>query len=127
MAPSMASLQNVLVVEPNHDFRVMLRAGLEEGGYFVFTSGTGIDGLALLQRVRDVTVILLAPELPIMSAEQFLAIKRQDKELAKIPVLVMGSHNGKLISLGVKGFIRKPIDSDNLLGEIEKVLKEHES
>jgi two-component system KDP operon response regulator KdpE len=116
-----ALLQNILIVEPSHEIRVLLRDALEAHGFFVFTSGTGIDGLALLQRVRKMDVILAETELPIMNIEQFLTVKKQDAELALIPIYIMGSRDMRLEKFGVKGFISKPFVLDELINILKAV------
>lgn len=111
-------MHSILIIEDDHDTRVTLRRTLEAEGYFVFSATNGVDGLALLKRIKPPSLILLDQNLPFMSGDEFLKVKNRDKELAHIPVAVVSAVANRC-SEGVFAFIRKPIE----LGELLDVLR----
>ena len=114
-------MHSVLVVEDDHNIRVTLRNALEAEGYFIFSAANGIDGLAMLQRIKPPMAILLDQTMPLMNGEQFLKIKDSDSSLSIIPVLIISAIEKHCHSESVKGFIRKPIDLDKLYAALSKL------
>ncbi len=105
----------VLVVEDNHDIRVSLRDLLETNGFFVFSAATGIDGIAMLQRIKTPSVIILDQNMPLMNGEQFLKTIKQVKEWSDIPVIVISANENRCQTLGVQAFLERPVDAVRVL------------
>ena len=60
--------------------------------------------------------------MPVMDGWEFRSLQLRDDDLAAIPTLVcsaLGDGEGRALSTGVVGYLRKPVDFDRLLDIIE--------
>ena len=113
-------VKSILVVEDDHEIRVSIRQALEGEGYFVFSAANGIDGIAMLNRIKPPSLILLDQQMPLMGGEEFLKIKSRDANFATIPVIVVSAAQNKCHSSDVVSFIVKPLDIDKLLSAVKQ-------
>jgi CheY-like chemotaxis protein len=70
-------------------------------------------------------LILLDLMMPRMSGTEFRIIQRADPTLTRIPVVVL-SADGRMADkarlLGTEGAIRKPVDVDDLIATIKRLM-----
>jgi CheY-like chemotaxis protein len=117
--------KSILVVEDDTDIRDNLRELLEMEGYQVKTARHGQDALRILKETLAEPqthlphLICLDLMMDVMDGWTFLAHKEKEERLCGIPVLVLSAARDNIPST-TAGFIRKPIDLDNLLLQIEK-------
>ena len=113
----------VLIIEDDHDTRVMLRRALEAEGYFVFSATNGVDGFAAISRIRPPSVILLGQRMPFMNGDEFLQRQARITEFADIPVITLSvcdtQNTGSLLDV-----IEKSIDLESLLGIVQRYCSE---
>ena len=118
----------VLLVEDDPDIREAIGDVLAEEGYDVSVADTGLTALDRLQRAPLPDVILLDLMMPVMDGWQFRARQSQHPEWKAIPVIVLsavGNTQEKAASIGASGCLRKPLDIDELLDMIERVMPRH--
>lgn len=114
---------SVLVIDDDIDTHEMLSVLLAHAGYSVATACNGSEALKLLSSVRP-EVILLDVEMPVMTGAQFREAQRRDKELIRIPTIVMtGSKEEPLLDPGVAGVLCKPFRSSQLVAAISPYCK----
>lgn len=111
-------MKTILVVEDDHDVRVILRKTLEGGGYFVLSVGHGKEALKLLETCTTPSMIISDVNMPVMGGVQFLAALRARPEWASIPILQLSAEQGPPMS-GVCCAMKKPLDLDELLAAIK--------
>jgi CheY-like chemotaxis protein len=121
----MAGHRPILVVED--DARVREAMGLVLGveGYRVAVVANGQEALEYLRSNETPGLILLDLLTPIMDGREFRQQQLRDPALAAIPVLIIsGTADVKeeAASLGVAGYIQKPIDLPTLLCRVRLVL-----
>jgi CheY-like chemotaxis protein len=105
----------VLLVDDEADTRDMLSMILEHAGYQVTTAGNGEEALVLLRAIRP-DLILLDIQMPIMSGAEFRQAQRHDRDLMKIPTIVMtGSTEETQLDLAVSNVLQKPFLAKDLL------------
>jgi CheY-like chemotaxis protein len=107
----------VLVVEDDFDSREMLRILLESEGYSVMSAADGREALEQLLAAAP-CLIILDLMMPVMNGWEFRAVQTQDPVLAKIPVVVVsadGNVKDKATTLGVAGYLQKPVQFERLL------------
>lgn len=121
----------ILLVEDNLEDAAITKRVLShnmlEKGLFIATSGK--EALALLQNrnVADLpNLILLDINLPDISGIDLLKSIKKDKNLSKIPVLILTGSNEdqdiqKSYDLGASSYLVKPISNDALMLVIEKL------
>ncbi len=104
--------------------RVIGRSG-QEVDTFVEASN-GQEALDLL-REHWIDIVLTDVNMPVMNGEQFVRCMEQDEMLRTIPVLVVstdGSENRvqRMMSLGAKGYVKKPFSPEQLRTTMEHLL-----
>lgn len=108
--------KKILVVEDDEAIREVIKQVLEIEGYDVFTASNGREGVEILKRGKDLPgVILLDLMMPIMNGWEFIEAKREEKDLADIPVVVLSASGRTQIPEGANAYFQKPIEVDALL------------
>lgn len=114
---------SVLVIDDDIDTHDMLSVLLAHGGYSVATACNGSEALKMLSSIRP-EVILLDVEMPVMNGAEFREVQRRDKDLIRIPTIVMtGSREEPLLDPGVAEVLQKPFRSSQLVAAISRYCK----
>ena len=115
----------ILVVEDDPDVRASLVEVLEDEGYRVDTAGDGVEALAYLRGAAlPPRLILLDIMMPRMDGFQFRTAQSSDPALSPIPVAVVTADEHaarKATAHGVHGFLRKPVQLEDLLRLVAKL------
>jgi PAS domain S-box-containing protein len=112
----------VLVVEDDPDILDGVASVLESEGYRVVRAANGNEALEHLRRGRP-QVILLDLMMPVMNGWRFLEEQRKVEEFASIPVMLLSADGNlpqKTQALGVRGYIAKPVKTEDLLAAVER-------
>ena len=116
-APHSNRNKTILVIEDAVDILASVKEILELEGYQVLTAETTDTALQLLKNGPQLHLILLDLMLPGIPVLALMEEKRKLPPPAnEIPTLAFSADSAiekKSISLGVNGFIRKPIDLDS--------------
>lgn len=110
-------MKPVLIVEDDRDIREPMRELLQEEGYTVECAATGNEALKMLQSSLAPGIILCDLMMPNMNGIEFIGALREKKlqSVEKVVILSAANHAKTTADeLGV-GFLRKPIDLDDLL------------
>jgi CheY-like chemotaxis protein len=109
----------ILVVEDDHDSRVMMRSLLEEEGYVVHTAANGRDAVEKLSshRVRP-QLLIVDLNMPVMDGWELMGYLRKHPELSMIPVGVQSADEDATLPDGVAFVINKPVDVEALLAVV---------
>jgi two-component system, chemotaxis family, chemotaxis protein CheY len=115
---------NILIVDDQSDFRVMLATFLEDAGYTVAGAANGREALSYLYCCAELPgLILLDVAMPLMTGWDFLSIQQGNAAIASIPVVMLSArgnsrHDG--LDCRPAAYLQKPIDLNNLLGAIRQ-------
>lgn len=115
------SAQHILVIEDNHDLRVLYREHLEHIGCSVITLTNGLDALNLLKSGFRPDLIFLDINLPLMNGIEFLNEIRTINSFFEIPVVLV---TGQMASQEIKKVhkvLEKPVDWH----DIEMITREY--
>lgn len=113
----------VLVADDSETILLLLRTRLEMEGFEVFTAANGQDALNVIETMGAAgpDVILLDAMMPVVSGLDALQLLRSAG--SEIPVLIVSAHQERdatgSLELDVSGFIRKPIDFEDLIHRIK--------
>ena len=119
-APAVQPL--ALVIEDNHEARLLLTAQLESLGFAVRHVPTGEAALEMAQAITP-DLITLDILLPGMDGWEFLARLKTVPHWAEVPVVVVSvvADNSKGFSLGAALVLQKPIERDALLHGLDRL------
>jgi len=123
-----ARLPTVLVVDDSLTVRKITNRLLAREGYQVFTAKDGQDALEqMVELIPD--VILSDIEMPRMDGFELARNIRADQRLSSIPIIMISSrtadkHRSHAAELGVKHFLGKPYQEEELLGLIAQFIAE---
>jgi signal transduction histidine kinase/CheY-like chemotaxis protein/CHASE3 domain sensor protein len=115
--------QTILVVDDEENIRALLRKQLEEAGYRVQEASNGTDAIVMLQGEHP-DLVILDVIMPGVSGFDVAAALKQNPETMRVPIIILTIDDDKDrgYRLGVDRFLRKPIDSEVLLHEINGLL-----
>jgi CheY-like chemotaxis protein len=114
----------VLVVDADAEVVELLRAALTPDGYRVASAANGREALDYLRSHAETCMILFELQLPEMNGERFRAAQLRDRSLAWIPVIAMSATidaRRKARELGVRRFLPKPLDLDEVRGALRQI------
>jgi CheY-like chemotaxis protein len=125
----MSDKPKIIVIDDDPDIVTFLSTLLEDNGYDYVTAGDGQEGINKVRAERP-DLILLDITMPEKSGVRFYREVRGDPELQKTPVVMVTGvmqEFKKFISTRKQvpppdGYISKPIDRQELLDTIAKLL-----
>jgi signal transduction histidine kinase len=120
--------RRILIVEDDRAVVETLVAVLEEEGYEVSRASDGREALDRLQEDVAPDLILLDLRMPVMDGWSFRNAQRKDSHLAPIPVVAMSADaTSRAQAISADAFLRKPLDLEDLLATIRRVLTDDDA
>lgn len=119
--------KEILVVDDSRLHRAMIRSILENSGYRVMEAPDGATALELLNRHLP-DLVILDWIMPDMSGIQVMQRIRSDSFLRSIPILLLTVRDTRLdkveaLSLGADAYLTKPFFPEELIAEVEALLR----
>ncbi len=117
----------VMVVDDSITVRKVTTRLLERNGYKVLTAKDGVDATAQLQGCTP-DFMLLDIEMPRMDGFELATHMRNDERLRHVPVIMITSRTGdkhreRARQIGVKYYLGKPYQENDLLGTIDRIIR----
>ena len=116
--------KKILIIDDEAELVEMMRKRLEASDYEVIISNNGEEGMA--KALKEVpNLILLDIRMPKMDGYTFIKQARVDKQLKKVPIIVLSviDQLSELLKLeGVNDYLEKPFDADILIKKIDQYL-----
>ncbi|NJO41780.1 MAG: hybrid sensor histidine kinase/response regulator [Cyanobacteria bacterium CRU_2_1] len=121
------AISTVLIIDDSATARQALVFTLQKAGYRVLQAHDGWEAIEQLQGNSVVQLIICDLEMPNMNGFEFLDYRRQDPQLAKIPVAMLttrsnSKHHDLAMHLGANVYFTKPYIELELLSAIETLL-----
>lgn len=118
--------RTVLYVEDDPGNQELMRGVIgKRPGARLLLAGSGADALETAMAERP-GLILLDRRLPDMTGDEVLHLLRGHEETNAIPVIIISGDTARPVagatSLGVVGYLTKPIDIRELLSHIDRIL-----
>jgi DNA-binding response OmpR family regulator len=120
----MNAQKTILLIDDEADLRQLVKIALASRGYLVETAGNGIEGLEKLHTVKP-DLIILDMNMPKMGGLEFYQ-KICVNGHPEYPVLVLTARANMehlFRDLNIDGFMAKPFEVDDLLGEVETIIR----
>ena len=117
----------LLIVEDNPDNRKLFRWTLEDEGYEVVEVETAEDALAAVS--TDFDLVVMDISLPGMDGKEATQRIRQNENVRHLPIVACTAHAIKeeeeaIWASGVDRLVTKPIDENEFVDVIAKLLEE---
>lgn len=112
--------KTIFVIEDDQSIREALKLFLEMEGYGVFTAADGKQALDSLITSPQPCLILLDLMMPVMNGYEFLKARKGYSNVSEVPVVVVSAFLEPSQNLDVQGFVRKPIDLNQLLSLVKQ-------
>ena len=115
--------KRILIVEDDAPIQSALASLLDDEGYQVSLANDGEEALNRMEGDALPDLILLDLRMPVMDGWEFRNAQKRDSRLAQVPVVVLsadGSSHAAAVS--ADAFLPKPLDTNQLLATIERVL-----
>lgn len=116
----------LLIVEDNEMNRDLLTRRLQKKG---FSTVLAVDGVDAMQRLGEVNVdlVLMDMNLPVQDGWTTCQMIRKDPQLQHLPIIALTAHamtndRERARAVGCTEYETKPINFQQLLGKIEKLL-----
>ena len=116
----------ILAVDDEPDVLLIVKTGLEMEGYDVLTASDGFQALARAREDHP-DLILLDVMMPKMDGFEVLENLKADEATATIPVIMLTGLSDrtkiqKALVSGIRWYVVKPFDFDDLLGKVRQAL-----
>lgn len=114
-------MRTVLVVDDDVDIRDAMCLVLQHNGYRTETASNGEEALRALRGPGQVDLILLDMMMPVMDGWGFRNAQPDGPAFQTIPVVVLtgdGRASAKAAAIGAAGWLKKPLDLDELLAVV---------
>ena len=120
-------LKKILVVDDSSLIHQMYRLVMSRYKCEIVDAMNGQEALDLLSLQKDVQLILLDINMPVMNGVQFLEKASKTGLQSKIPVIIISTEGKEEdtirgLKLGAKGYLKKPFNPSDLYNLIGKVL-----
>jgi CheY-like chemotaxis protein len=118
-----ADAPDVLVIDDDEDVRWAVVELLQLLGFVAIGAANGQEGLKLATQRRP-RLILLDLRMPVMNGWQFLAYRRQNTALARIPVAVVTAEpaDSPPLEPDVQVLLRKPLGEEELRAALDQLM-----
>lgn len=119
-------MKTILVVEDDQMNREMICRILQWQGYAVITAGDGLQACELAESERP-DLILMDMGLPMLTGWEATTRLKATPELRSIPVVALTAYamvedRQRSLAAGCDAYATKPIDFDQLLTTLERLL-----
>jgi CheY-like chemotaxis protein len=120
-------MKRILIVEDNEMNRDVLSRRLARRGFEVMLAGDGRHGLAMA-RTHAPDLILMDLGLPEIDGWECTRRLKADAETKRIPIIALSAHamvgdRQKALHAGCDDFGTKPIDFEDLLSKMDRLLE----
>lgn len=117
----------LLLVEDNHINQQIALETLEQEGFVVVIAENGLEAVREI-RENHYNAVLMDLQMPVMDGYEATKIVRSDTRFDDVPIIAMTAHaindvRDNCMKIGMNGYITKPIDVEELLGCLVKLIK----
>ena len=122
-------MARILIVDDSPTGMYKLTGMLEKHGHVVLKAENGADGVALARQEKP-DVVLMDIVMPGLNGFQATRQLTKDPETSHIPVIVVTTKDQETDMVwaqrqGAKGYLTKPVDEEQLILKVKKVLAEN--
>ncbi len=118
----------ILVVDDSRTLRKIALVTLQKEGYHVLEAADGQEAIAQLRQNSNIHLVISDIDMPNMNGFEFLNYCRQDPKLAKIPVIILSTHDSDRYKqyaslLGASAYFTKSYQESELLAKLKTIIE----
>lgn len=113
--------KKILIIDDDPIVVKYLQAVFSDNGYETVTAGTSEEGLEVVRREKP-DLITLDLQMPGEWGPRFYRKLRKDKDLKKIPIIVISGIDGDHAVRDAVAFVRKPFDPEKVVGIVKNTI-----
>jgi DNA-binding response OmpR family regulator len=117
--------KTILLIDDEVNLQQLMKITLQSKKYHVETANNGLEGLAKLEKLKP-DLIILDMNMPKMGGLEFYQRICEGKDRPDFPVLVLTARANMeqlFKELNIDGFMAKPFEIDDLLNEVDAIIK----
>jgi len=119
-------MKHILVADDTVHNRLLLKDILVQRGFLVSEATNGEQAVALARQFQP-ALILMDIQMPVLDGYRAIQILKSDRETARIKIIAITSFAMKgdqehILQSGCDAYIAKPINTRDLVAQIEEVL-----
>ena len=123
----MSEKQNILIIDDIQENIDILDYQLRNEGFNIYSATDAPKGLHILKE-KDIDLLLLDINMPVVDGVTLLANIRADKSLSHVPILMVTANDDIKMALeclkkGACGYITKPYSMKQITQQIEHCFK----
>lgn len=118
--------ERILIIEDEPDITELIKTRVESAGYRTIAAYDGVEGLEMAKKELP-DLILLDILMPRMDGITVAIRLKKMEETKSIPIIIVSvtrgpDEEGLTKKIGVEEYLYKPLDAEELLSKIKKVL-----
>ena len=119
---------HVLLVDHDMDELELLQLTLERNGYRVSQAGSGVAALELIEREKNLDLVVTELSMPGLDGHELLSRLRGSVSTVGLPVLVLTDGEDSALETsvmdeGADDYIRRPVGAEDLLRRVKATLQ----
>jgi len=114
-------MKKILIIDDNHQNRLLIKMILEKNGYIIIEADSGINGIKLAEQEKP-DLILLDMMMPEINGWEVMKTLKGNVNTMNIPVIIFSALD-EISEIDADGYISKPIDLIKLLEIVSEMLK----
>ena len=124
-------MKKILIIDDEKDFAYFLKKNLNAAGGFAAEAFNDAKNIVERVKIFGPDLILLDLMMPDTGGFEVCEMLNADKDTTNIPIVIISALGGytdikRAYKLGVIGYLTKPFDFNQLLGEIQTALSHKE-
>ncbi|MDY6792481.1 MAG: response regulator [Thermodesulfobacteriota bacterium] len=113
--------KKILIIDDDPVVVKYLQAVFSDNGYETCSAGSTSEGLEVVRQEKP-DLITLDIQMPDQWGPRFYRKLIQDKELKKIPVIVISGIDGDHAIKNAVAFVKKPFDPEKVVGIVKNTI-----
>jgi two-component system chemotaxis response regulator CheY len=118
--------KKVIVIDDSATVRQQVGTALSQAGFEVVEAADGDEGVAMIDRMPDLAMVICDVNMPKMSGLELLEVVKKNDKNAKLPVLMLTTEGQPQLverakKAGAKGWVVKPFKPDLLVAAVKKL------
>ena len=118
--------KKVIVIDDSLTVRQQVGLALRQAGFDVLEASDGDEGVELVARTEDLSMVICDVNMPRMNGLEFLDIIKKDAKNQNLPVLILTTEGQPQLierakKSGAKGWVVKPFKPELLVAAVKKL------